>query len=168
METTLRVGCAHEMSAAHTPSVLDVELSDRPESLLSDCYIKDNIDVVEEKLKLKIEITQNRNVSVETLQFAASIFTYLNFCPTKDFYVLSVIKFESAENILLALASMMKSSQNAGKKSSTRIFSKAMEIFKLTSYRDIDVITKGKGIDDKRNDFNYYMKKQKKTKQRKF
>ena len=67
------------------------------ESLLSDSYMKDNIDVVEEKLKLKIEITQNKNVSVETLQFAASIFTYLNFCPTKDFYVLSVIKSESAK-----------------------------------------------------------------------
>ena len=60
----------------------------------------------------------------------------------------------------------MKSSQNAGKKSSTRIFTKAMEIFKLTSYRDIDVITKGKGIDDKRNDFNYYEEtKENKTKE---
>ena len=125
--------------------------SDQP--LLYFGYIKNNIDVVEEKLKLNIERDPNKNVSDETLQFAAKLFTYLNYCPTKDFYVLSsVIKSESAKNILLALTSMMKTSQNAGKKSITKIFTKAMEIFKFSIYKDIDEFTKKMGIDNWRND----------------
>ena len=122
------------------------------ETLLSDSYIKDNIDVVEEKLKLNIETDHNKKVSDETLQFAANLFTYLNYCPNKDFHVLlSIIKSESAKNILLTLTSMMKTSQNAGKISSTKIFTKAMEIFSLFIYRDIDAITKEKGFDHLRN-----------------
>ena len=117
------------------------------DTLLSDGNIKDNIDVVEEKLKLNVGINPNTNVSDETLQFAANLFTYLKYCPTKDFYVLSVIKSESAKNILLALTSMMKTSQNAGKKSITKIFTKVMEIFKFSSYKGIDEITKKMGID---------------------
>ena len=127
-------------------------------TLLSDSYIKDNIDVVKEKLKLKIGITPNKNVSDVTLQFSANIFTYLNYCPTKEFYVLSIIKSESAKNIFLALTSMMKTSQNAGKQSYTKIFTKAMEIFRLFIYRDIDVITKEKGFDDWRNNSDHYYK----------
>ena len=124
--------------------------------LLSDNYINNDIDVVEEKLKLNVGINPNTNVSDETLQFAANLFTYLKYCPTKDFYVLSIIKSESAKNILLALTSMMKTSQNAGKKSFTRIFIKAMEIFRLFIYRDIDAITKEKGFDDQRNNLEHY------------
>ena len=127
-------------------------------TLLSDNYIKDNIDIVEEKLKLTKTTTPHKNVSNKSLKFSANIFTYLNFCPTKDFYVLSVTKSESAKNILLALTSMMKTSQNAGKKSHTRIFTKAMKIFKLNIYRDIDEITKGKAIDVLRNGFKHYNK----------
>ena len=83
-----------------------------------------------------------------------NIFTYLNYCPTKDFYVLSsVIKSESAKNILLALTSMMKTSQNAGQKSYIKIFTKAMEIFKLSRFEEIDTITRENGIDVLRNDF---------------
>ena len=68
-----------------------------------------------------------------------------------------IIKSQSAKNILLALISMMKTSQNAGKKSSTRIFTKAMEIFRLIFYRDIDDISKEKGLlDDWTNDFKQY------------
>ena len=82
--------------------------------------------------------------------------SYLNYCPTKDFYVLSIIKSESAKNILLALTSMMKTSLNAGKKSSTKIFTKAMEIFRLFIYRYIDAITKIKGFDDQRNNLENF------------
>ena len=126
-------------------------------TLLSDSYIKNNIDVVEEKLKLSVGITPKESVSDETLQFAANLFTYLNYCPNKDFHVLlSIIKSESAKNIFLALTSMMKTSQNAGQKSSIKIFTKAMEILKLNIFKDVDVITREKGIDVLRNDFKYY------------
>ena len=124
--------------------------------LLSDSNIKDNIDIIEEKLKLDIEINPNKNVSGETLAFAGDLFTYLNSCPTEDFYVLSVIKSESANNILLALTSMMKTSKKAGKKSSTQIFTKAMEIFGLLTYRAIDTISKEKEFDDWKNNFKHY------------
>ena len=125
-------------------------------TLLSDSYIKDNIDFVEEKLNLHITITPNKNVSDETLQFAAKLFTYLNYCPTKDFYVLpSVIKSESAKNILLALTSMMKTSKNAGLKTS-EIFTKAMEMFQLITYKGMDAINKEKGFDDWRNDLKHH------------
>ena len=56
---------------------------------------------------------------------------------------------------MLALTSMIKTSQNAGKISSTRIFMKAMEIFKLGTFRDIDVITKDRKI----KNFKYYNRK---------
>ena len=127
--------------------------------LLSDSDIKDNIDVVEEKLNLNIEIDPNENVSDETLQFTADLFTYLNYCPPEHFHVLSsIIKSESAKNILLALTSMMKTSKTkTGKQSSTKIFTKAMEIFSLFIYRDIDdAITKEKGFDDQRNNLEHY------------
>ena len=115
------------------------------DTLLSDSYIKDNIDIVEEKLKLNKETSPNKN-----------LFTYLNYCPPKDFYVLSSItKSESARNILLALTSMMKTSKNAGKESYTKIFTKATEIMNLSIYKDIDVITREKKIDDMTNDFEY-------------
>ena len=127
-------------------------------SLLSDYYIKQNIDLVEEKLKLlNTPNTKIKDISDETLKFAANLFTYLNYFPSKDFYVfISVIKSESAKNILLALTSMVKTSQNAVKKSSTKIFTRTMDLFNLTFYRDMDVITKGKGIDNWRNDSKYY------------
>jgi len=126
------------------------------ETLLSDTYIKDNIDVVEETFKQHIEIKPKKSLSHETLQFAANLFTYLSYCPTKDFYVLSVIKSESAKNILLALISMMKTSKNAGIKTSTEIFTKAMEMFQLISYKDMDAINKEKGFDDWRNDLKHH------------
>ena len=126
-------------------------------TLLSNDYIKNSIDDVEEELKLNIAITPNKNATFESLQFAAHLFTYLNFCPTKDLFALpTVIKSESAKNILLALTSMVKTSQNAVKKSSTKIFTRTMDLFNLTFYRDMDVITKGKGIDNWRNDSKYY------------
>ena len=126
------------------------------ETLLPDTYIKDNIDVVEETFKQHIEIKPKKSLSHETLQFAANLFTYLSYCPTKDFYVLSVIKSESAKNILLALISMMKTSKNAGIKTSTEIFTKAMEMFQLISYKDMDAINKEKGFDDWRNDLKHH------------
>ena len=126
-------------------------------TLLSDSYIKDNIDVVEEKLKQDTEINQNKIVSNETLEFAANLFTFLNYCPQKDLnHVLSsTIKSKSAKNILLALTSMMKTLQNAGKKSITKIFTKAMEIFKISIYKDIYKITKNIRIEKLRNDFKH-------------
>ena len=121
--------------------------------LFPDSYIKDNIDVVEEELKLNTTYSINKDVSDETLQVAVDLFTYLNFCPTPEFRTLSSIvkhlaNSKSAKNILLALTSIMKTSKNAVNNSSAKIFIKAMEIFGLINYKDIDAITKEKGFDD--------------------
>ena len=93
--------------------------------------------------------TTSRNVSVT----AVELFTYLNFCPNKAFKLISnffenLIKTESEKNILLALASMMKTSENISQESSTRIFIKTMEKMKLHHYKDIDIITKTNGFND--------------------
>ena len=50
----------------------------------------------------------------------------------------------------------MKTSQNAARKSYNKVFAKAMKIFKLSIYRDIDEIIKEKGIDNWRNGFSHY------------
>ena len=51
---------------------------------------------------------------------------------------------------------MMKTSKNAGIKTSTEIFTKAMEMFQLISYKDMDAINKEKGFDDWRNDLKHH------------
>ena len=122
--------------------------------LLSIEDINDNIKSFGEKLELKTTYSTNRNVSVKTLKTAAFMFTYLNFCPhapTLTTFLQDLFYSRSAKNILLALASIMKSSRNAEKEISTKVLMKAMEIFKLSIYRDIDVITKEKNINDFKN-----------------
>ena len=114
-------------------------------------HIKKNIKTVGEKLKVNTTYSRNKEVSEIILQTAADMFTYLNFCPSAEARTLSnflqdLFNSRSAKNILLALTSIMKSSKNAKKESSTKIFMKAMEIFKLSTYSDIEVITKEKKI----------------------
>ena len=122
-------------------------------SLLTDNHIKDNIETVVENLKLNTTYSTNKNVSDKILQTAADMFTYLNLCPSAGAKTLSnflqdLFKSRSAKNILLALTSIMKSSKDAKKESSTKIFMKAMELFKLSTYSDIEVITKEKKINE--------------------
>ena len=46
----------------------------------------------------------------------------------------------------------MKTSQNAGRKSYNKVFAKAMKIFKLSIYRNIDENIKEKGTNNWRHD----------------
>ena len=131
-------------------------------SLLIDNHIRDNIETMGEKLKLNTTSSRNKNVSDKILQTAAHMFNYLNLCPSTEANALSnflkdLFKYRSAKNILLALTSIMKSSKDAKKESSTKIFMKAMEIFKLSTYSDIEVITKEKKI----NEFKHFNKTRK-------
>ena len=53
------------------------------QSLLFEKYIQQNIKSLAEELKLNtISSTPNKNVSVEILQTAGEMFTYLSFCPS--------------------------------------------------------------------------------------
>ena len=59
-----------------------------------------------------------------------------------------LIKSSSPQKILLALRSIIKTSQNAAKESSIRIFVKALETFQSSNDKNIDVITKGEGFNN--------------------
>ena len=80
-------------------------------------------------------ITLNTNKTLET---AAKIFTYLNLCPPKkliSFYE-DLFNTASAKNMTLALLSILKTSKNAVKQSSAKIYKetiKAVRGFKNTS-----------------------------------
>ena len=118
-------------------------------TLISDEYIKENVDTVNEKLKLAITSTPNKNITYETLVNAKNIFTYLNVCPTTGLNAFFDMrkKSESAKNILLALTSIMKTSQNAVQKSSTKIFLKAMAVLELRNFEIIFGMTNGEVIE---------------------
>ena len=125
-----------------------------PNTLLSNSYVKKNINSVKEKLNLTTTFNMtNKNVTKKTLEQAAQMFTYLNYCPPHLYYFLRKIEFsETPKNILLAIISIIKTRNNAEKRSSTKIFTKIMEKLKLHNHKDIDIITKGEGLKDKHFD----------------
>ena len=110
----------------------------------SDSYIKENIDIVEEKLKLNIAINTNKNVSEETLQTTAKMFTYLNYCPPK---LLSFIKYlittGTPKDIILGLTST-KMTLLDKRKLFDEVFIQVMNKFNLKHYENIQILTKGK------------------------
>ena len=116
--------------------------------LLSDKKILKNINSLAAELKLNTTFIPNKNASNETLQIAAEMFTYLNYCPTAFDKIFSFSKylFETGtpKEIIFALMTLMKTSQNAAKTGTIEIFSKVMETLSLSHYKDIQIITKGK------------------------
>ena len=93
--------------------------------------------------------TLNENVSDTTLQTAAKMYIFLNYCPPTLAYFLNKNFELSPNNILLSLVSIMKTSRNCDQRSSSKIFTKAMEMFELRSYKDLNIITKENGYKDK-------------------
>ena len=92
-------------------------------TFLSDDLIKGNIETFEKKLNMDIMVENElrKNITKQTLETAAEVFTYLNFCPNRLFYfVRDILKYESPRNILLSLASIMKVSENAAKECSVK------------------------------------------------
>ena len=91
--------------------------------------IKANIDQMEEKLKLNAHNMVFNNVTEETLNTAAEMFTFLSFCPDAKLllFIDHVLKTDSLQNIILSLASMIKTSQNAIQRSSTLILKNILE-----------------------------------------
>ena len=110
---------------------------------ISDSLMKSNIDQIEEKLKLNIKIMVLNNVTDKTLNTAAKMFIYLNFCPEAKFllFIDHVLKTDSLQNIILSLASIIKTSQNAIQRSSTLILKNILENFNLCHYRMIEDMT---------------------------
>ena len=113
-------------------------------SQLSITNVRENIKYIAEKLT-EDPITEIpfEGVSQETLETAAEMFTYLNFCPTKIFsFYKDLFTNATAKDITLALTSIMKASvSDAHRISSTRIFEKCSDSFKLNLYKDVDILT---------------------------
>ena len=118
-------------------------------TLLNDDYIKENIYTLEKRLNLtnKVSMEPFENITYKTLQISYFTFTYLCFCPPELFNFLNhLTKTKSPKTILLALTSILKTSQNAAKESSRKIFTQAMEIFRLNHYKQINIVTQENGF----------------------
>ena len=120
------------------------------ETLLSDENIKDITKSLADGLNLNISTVPRKNVTDESLQTAAQIFTYLNFCPPKKIPSLIMLVFKNSKpkDIIFALKSIIKTSNILVKKSSVQILSKFMEDLSLNQYKAIQIITKGKSYNE--------------------
>ena len=113
--------------------------------LLSVTNIKNNIQRLSEKLKLNPQSIPNSNVSFTTLENAAKMFTYLNYCPPKlIFFISHLLNTATPRDIVLAFSSLKTISLNALKPSTIQMFSKIMESLGLNNYENIQLITQGK------------------------
>ena len=118
-------------------------------TLLSDEIIQHNMNSLSEKLKLDTTSIPNRNSSYETLQTAAEMFTYLNYSPPKLLKIFEgLFKNSSPREILWALTSIIKVSQNAVKKSSRKILKNTLKVLNITQFEKIGNIAKGIGFSD--------------------
>ena len=117
-------------------------------TLIDDDDIIKNIDTMEAKFETTTS-TSNIEMSRASLEFSAAAFTYLNFCPHKllSFYN-HLFKTGTPREIMLALTSIMKASQNAAKESSTKIFSEVKETLNLTTCEKIQILTNRKCYED--------------------
>ena len=117
------------------------------DTIVRNDHLAENIRAVEDKLNLNLSTnTISEDVGQETLETAAEMFTYLNYCPPEPFKnlvrLLRQDLFKSgnlaSKDILLALASIIQSSQNAIKESSTRVLRKTMKILNLVQHENIE------------------------------
>ena len=114
-------------------------------TLLSDEIIQHNMNSLSEKLKLGTTSIPNRNSSYETLQTAAEMFTYLNFCPPMLMKVINhMIVTGTPQEIILGFTTLIKTTQNAGKIASVEVFLETLKRFNLNHYEEIQYITKEK------------------------
>ena len=114
------------------------------ENLYSPCHInliypysiKNSMKNVAEKLELNITATPYENVTDDILNTAVEMYTYLILCPPKILQLYqNLFKDSSPNQILLALSSIIKATQNADKESTKEIFTKVMEKLKLFNYQ---------------------------------
>ena len=118
-------------------------------NLLFKASVKENILEIENKLNVAADTMTQPNVSKETLQAAAEMFTYLNYSPPKLLvFFRDLFKQENPKNILLALSSIVKVSQNAAKESSRKILQNTLKVLKISNLEKIDALAGGLGFSD--------------------
>ena len=120
-------------------------------------HIKDLTNELADKLKLNTTYETNENVSYKTLQTAAEMFLYLNYCPYKldqshdhsldengkSFWSLMnhVLKTETPKDIILALTVLQKTPIMRLKAATQKIFRRVMERINLLQFEQIQMIT---------------------------
>ena len=110
--------------------------------LLSNNNIKNNINNLEKKLE---QSQPSMDVSDETIQTAAKMFTYLNHCPPKLLsFVENLVTTGRAKDMILGLSNAKNTFEGYVKQSSSKILIKLMETLKLKQFEKIQIITKGK------------------------
>ena len=113
--------------------------------LISSQEIQTNNEYLAKELDLPLSYIPHEKIKDETLQTAAEMFTFLNYCPdTFESLISHIIKTGTTKEIILALTSTIKSSRKVVKKSSIKIFQKLMENLNLRTYEKIQMITKEK------------------------
>ena len=121
-------------------------------TLLSIEYIEKNTNFVKEQLKVndtmimtsttkekcdgwlcktieEVKLIMFENISKGTFQKVAEMFTYLNYCPPNlllSFYK-NLLMTASPKNIVIAMTNILKTTQNAAKESSLKVFEKIMD-----------------------------------------
>ena len=108
--------------------------------LITTSLLQTNIEQIEENLNLNISSLVYENVTIETVDVAAKMFLYLNFCPDAKFllFLEDLFKTASLQNMLLSLTSITKTSQNAVQKSSSLILNMLLEKFELCNFQMIN------------------------------
>ena len=84
--------------------------------ILSDLYIKENIERVHLQLNIEKNSEPFENVTDETSKIGFEMFTYLNFCPPKITKLYKDLIFNgSSKDIILSTTNIIKTRQNAEK-----------------------------------------------------
>ena len=111
--------------------------------MLKSIVIEDIIDAIEQSQNISQTTDLYENITHETFETAGKMFTYLGFCPpnTHRFYEVLFTE-ESPKNIILAMLSMLKTTRNADRISSRKIFLNVAEKLKIDNhYSNINDLT---------------------------
>ena len=124
-------------------SFLSEQHNECKNQLLSNEKVNNNIENLSKELN--VTSTTNVNVSKTTLQTAAEMFFYLNYCPDKLLLLIQhVLKNESPKDIILAFTNLLKHPRKIIREATMTIFQKVIESFKLFHHEKIQIISKGK------------------------
>ena len=123
----------------------DIECSKDSDCILfTEKMLKKNNFMMETKLGMTSNYKILENVKKETLQLAAEMFTYLNFCPKKLDSVLmyqQIFKKATAKDILLALNSIRRKSTSFDKNIVEQVWSFVTNKLNITSYKKLKSYT---------------------------
>ena len=112
--------------------VLSVSRCQDESTLLLDDEIIQNIQDLEKNLEFNSSDITYDNITSETFDTAAKMFTYLNHCPPKivDFYK-EFLKTSTLKDLILVLNRIQKNSLNTVQKSAIRILNKLAKNYDL-------------------------------------